>query len=315
VTEKQSLVSVVMPVWNNAAYVGEAIESILAQTHDNVEFIIVDDGSDDECPGIIADYATKDRRIKPLYRQRNPHLLSGAQARHAGIAIAEGEYIAAMDSDDIALPDRIAMQLAYMQAHQLDACGGQAEVFGASEGSIWFPETAIAIDHELVFRVAMLHPTMIVKADFMREVRYNEDVGHDDYEWQTRATQLGKLGNINQTVLRHRVHQGQSNQLFREQFKADLRRFRFAHIFRLFPNISASEYQILGFMAERRPLATREELDLAGEWLIRLSTVADPKLRARNLRRWHEICTIADYRLPKAEMDDIGHRIFSATGD
>ncbi len=156
---------------------------------------------------------------------------------------------------------------------------------------------------------------MIVKADFMREVRYNEDVGHDDYEWQTRATQLGKLGNINQTVLRHRVHQGQSNQLFREQFKADLRRFRFAHIFRLFPNISASEYQILGFMAERRPLATREELDLAGEWLIRLSTVADPKLRARNLRRWHEICTIADYRLPKAEMDDIGHRIFSATGD
>ena len=173
------------------------------RTHTNFEFIIVDDGSDDGCSEIISGYAKDDNRIKPIYRNRNFNLKSGAQARHAGIDIATGDYIAAMDSDDVALHNRLEEQLQYIKAEGLDACGGQAMAFGDSNGAIWFARSHSGIERELIFRVGILHPTMLIRAEFMRATRYNEDICHDDYEWQVRASGTGRLGNLDRVVLQH----------------------------------------------------------------------------------------------------------------
>jgi glycosyltransferase involved in cell wall biosynthesis len=93
---KDFLISVVVPIYNVAAYLRKCVDSILAQTHQNLEVILVDDGSPDECPAICEEYAKKDARIKVVHKQNG----GLASARNAGIDIAQGEYLGFVDSDD-----------------------------------------------------------------------------------------------------------------------------------------------------------------------------------------------------------------------
>ena len=108
------LVSVVMPVYNGERFLAEAIDSILTQTFSDFEFIIVDDGSTDCSPEIIQAYDERDARVSFVQLAEN---MGEAGARNAGIAVAKGDFIAAMDCDDISLPERLRMQVDYMEAH------------------------------------------------------------------------------------------------------------------------------------------------------------------------------------------------------
>ena len=108
------LVSVVMPVYNGERFLAEAIDSILTQTFSDFELIIVDDGSTDGSAKIIQAYAERDTGISFVQLADNAGQPS---ARNAGIALASGKYIAGMDSDDISLPERLRMQVDYMEAH------------------------------------------------------------------------------------------------------------------------------------------------------------------------------------------------------
>ena len=103
-----------MPVYNNEMFVAEAIDSILAQTFTDFEFLIVDDGSRDRSLAIIQDYAERDARIRffPLLENRGV-----AVARNTGIAQASGELITGMDSDDVSRPQRLEKQVAFLCAH------------------------------------------------------------------------------------------------------------------------------------------------------------------------------------------------------
>ncbi len=284
------LVSVVMPVLNFGDYVAEAVDSILAQTHSELELIIVDDGSTDRTRDIVAGYARREGRVRPLYLDRDPTLTSSARAANAGIAIAEGAYIARMDADDIALPNRFAVQLAHMEANGLEVCGGQAIAFGAIDRPYWFPETADGIRRELIFRVGILHPTMIARADQMRARPYTIGASHEDYEWQIRSAFECVMGNTPEVVLRHRVHPEQANKRHADLFGRDLRRYRFHHVFRMFPRTSPHDYQILTWIAEHAAFENRTELEQAGRWLIRLADQPDAKLREFIVRRWHKVC-------------------------
>jgi glycosyltransferase involved in cell wall biosynthesis len=104
-------VSVYMPVYNAEEYVGRAIESILEQTLEDFEFLIVDDGSTDGSAGVIESY--RDSRIR-LFRQENQGCYP---ARNAALREARGEYLANMDADDISLPERLEKQAAFLDRH------------------------------------------------------------------------------------------------------------------------------------------------------------------------------------------------------
>ena len=106
-------VSVLMPVYNTERYVAEAVRSILAQTYDELEVLIYDDGSTDRSPEILHGLAERDPRIRLFLR---PHTGLTTWLR-AGVEIARCEYVARMDADDIAHPERLAAQLAYLEAH------------------------------------------------------------------------------------------------------------------------------------------------------------------------------------------------------
>ncbi len=121
-------VSVVIPAFNRAALIGETLASVLAQTYRDFEVIVVDDGSTDDTPTILAEYE-RDTRVRVI-RQTNQG--QGA-ARNAGIGAARGEYVAFVDSDDVWRPDKLERQL---------------DLLVESPGLAWVYADAYAFDHE-----------------------------------------------------------------------------------------------------------------------------------------------------------------------
>ena len=102
------IVSVVMPAYNVELYVEEAVRSILNQTFRDFEFIIVDDGSTDRTPEILRTFT--DPRIRLLFNEKNE---GNYPARNRGCRLARGKYIAVMDADDVALPERLEKQVRF----------------------------------------------------------------------------------------------------------------------------------------------------------------------------------------------------------
>ncbi len=90
------LVSVIVPIYNVEAYLERCVESILQQTYEHIEIILVDDGSPDRCGSMCEDYAQKDNRIKVLHKENG----GLSDARNAGLEMAKGKYVLFVDSDD-----------------------------------------------------------------------------------------------------------------------------------------------------------------------------------------------------------------------
>ena len=97
----QPLISVIIPVYKVELYLRECIDSVLAQTYQNLEVILVDDGSPDQCGSICEQYAEKDNRVCVIHKENG----GLSDARNAGIDVAKGEYIGFVDSDDWVAPD------------------------------------------------------------------------------------------------------------------------------------------------------------------------------------------------------------------
>ena len=141
-TKNHPLISVIMPVYNAGPYLVEAIESILNQSYQHFEFIIIDDASTDNSLQIIDKYARQYKNIRVIKNKKN---LGVATATNKGIAIAKGDLIARMDADDITLPQRFEKQVAYLEKHpDVVAVGGQCLLINADSriiGEKVFPQT------------------------------------------------------------------------------------------------------------------------------------------------------------------------------
>ena len=109
-------VSVIIPVYNDEAYIGQTIDSVLAQTYRDLEIIVVDDASTDNTPRLVQAYGEAVRYI------RLDHNQGAAVARNAGLFLASGRYVAFLDSDDCWLPTKIEKQLACFKNHPTGFC-------------------------------------------------------------------------------------------------------------------------------------------------------------------------------------------------
>ena len=110
------LISVIVPIFNVEKYLNRCVDSIINQTYENLEIILVDDGSTDGCPGICDDYAKKDSRIKVIHKENG----GLSDARNAGMKVAIGEYISFVDSDDYVIPDFIEKMLSILISERSD---------------------------------------------------------------------------------------------------------------------------------------------------------------------------------------------------
>jgi len=281
------LISVVLPVYNRERYVADTIQSILAQTYAPLELIVVvDDGSTDGSARIVREFAARDARIHPLF------LSQGSQwrARNAGVALSKGEYIAHMDDDDVALPDRLAAQLDWMRRTGVEICGGNIKKFGAENGLMWFPETHQAICHELLFRIALFLPTALIRADIARAHPYDESLVYSDYAMLTQIAHRYRLGNLPQIVLKSRYHPQQIHVIHHNAFRDEQRRYSLLYFHALFPDATAEDARACAHVTDGEPLASPADLKRAGTWLVRLAQTPDRFLCRQMANRWYVVC-------------------------
>lgn len=119
------MVSIIVPVYKVEKYLRECVDSILAQTYNDIEVILVDDGSPDGCPAICDEYATKDNRVKVIHKSNG----GLSDARNAGLDIAHGVYISFIDSDDVIDKQMIERLIEYAKNYSADIIGCESEMF------------------------------------------------------------------------------------------------------------------------------------------------------------------------------------------
>lgn len=198
-----STVSVIMPVYNtDEEYLRESIESILNQTYTDFEFVIIDDGSTNNAPEVMQEYASNDSRLKII---KGEHKGIGA-ALNKGLEVANGEFVARMDSDDISLPHRFETQVKYLDNNEdVSIVGSQIQKF-PNRGICRYIEEVSYLS--LIKGCMVAHPTvMFRKSDFDKfGLRYNEEWRvSEDYELWSRAVKHLKIRNINEVLLNYRV--------------------------------------------------------------------------------------------------------------
>jgi len=211
--QKETLVSVVMPVYNAGRFLDLAILSIMNQTYQNLELIIVNDASSDNSAKIIAKYKKLySRKIKVVTLTQNVNR-GGDAAGNIGYSLAKGKYIARMDSDDIALPTRLAKQVEYMEANKdVSVLGTQAEVIdinGVVVGVKKMPTSHELIEREFFTFHPLIHPTVMVrKSAIKRKKLYLTDYhANNDYlTFFTLLMQGKKMANLSESLLQYRVH-------------------------------------------------------------------------------------------------------------
>jgi glycosyltransferase involved in cell wall biosynthesis len=174
-------ISVIFPVGERTAYLREAIESILAQSFTDFEFLIIADGVSSAVLSILSGYV--DARIRLI---RLPLNMGISAARNAGLAAARAPYIALMDSDDIALPTRLATQYDFLQTHpEVTVCSSNSIKFfpDGTRFAMRYPETDGMIKARLlIVDSSILNPTAMYRADFVRrnKLRYDPNFPPDD---------------------------------------------------------------------------------------------------------------------------------------
>lgn len=202
-------VSVLMAVHNGARYLPEALRSILGQSFENFEFLIVDDGSTDASPGILIRAARQDPRIRLIFRPQR----GLATSLNELLGEAQGEFLARMDADDIALPERLALQVDFLVRNPEVVCVGGASMMIDDAGryltTLYPPETDQEVQAAaLAGHTPINHPTAMMRRGAVRVVG-----GYDgsypvaqDLDLWLRLGEIGALANLAVPVLKYRLH-------------------------------------------------------------------------------------------------------------
>ncbi|MEM9414642.1 MAG: glycosyltransferase family 2 protein [Planctomycetota bacterium] len=208
--EKRPAISIIMTAYNSGEYVEEAVRSLLAQDFEDFELVVVNDGSKDDTGTILDRMAKEDARLR-VFHQINMGICA---ASNFAVSKTRSDVIARMDSDDVAHPDRLGKQLAYMREHNLSCLGTYVE-FIDHKGRLL---TAIKspLEHDVIQETLMRGHCCIwhSSAMFTREVfdkagGYDEDFDCSvDIDLWLRMGEVGTLGNIPECLQQYRMHLG-----------------------------------------------------------------------------------------------------------
>jgi glycosyltransferase involved in cell wall biosynthesis len=227
----EPLVSVVIPAYNAALHLSEAVESLFAQTHKNLQIIIVNDGSKDDTAKVADALAQKDKRVEVIHKANG----GVSAARNDAFKAVKGEYVCFLDADDVYLPEKVAKQVNFLEAHpevvlvHCDYFIGN-ETFQNLErvyrgnppaplGQVfiycnWFPPLTPMLRASLVKKVGFFDTTL---------------AGGEDWDYWIRCLEHGKFEHINEFLAMYRRHSKQSHHnqgmMRRDETKAIERRY------------------------------------------------------------------------------------------
>ncbi|MEM6884725.1 MAG: glycosyltransferase family 2 protein [Verrucomicrobiota bacterium] len=200
-------ISVVMPVYNASATLGAAVESICAQSFEDWEYIIIDDGSSDGSVALLEDWAAKEPRIRIF---KNPENLGLPRSLNRGLSESRGRYIARMDADDICEPERLRKQVEWMEVHpDTVLCGTWVQFFGSKTHVRQMPTEHEELRVKMLLEYPFEHPTLMMRRSFLQEhdLRYNESLRlSEDLDLCHRVARKGRVTNLPEPLLRLRQH-------------------------------------------------------------------------------------------------------------
>ena len=206
-------VSVVMPVYNRERYVREAIDSILSQTYSDFELIVIDDASTDRSASVIE--SRKDSRTRVFHNPKNLGLI---KTRNLGLSLARGQYVATLDSDDVALPQRLALQAAFLDANPhiavLGCLGERTDEYGAHLSFTRPVADPAAIKWQLILKNCIINTSVMYRRDiilglggYRDSCSVNSVQSAEDYDLWCRVSREHPITNLPQVLVKYKWHQ------------------------------------------------------------------------------------------------------------
>lgn len=215
------LVSVIIPTYNRGEYLRRAVDSVLAQTYGNLELIVVDDGSTDETPRYLS--SLSDSRVRVVTRGERSN---AARARNAGLAVAEGEFVAFLDSDDLWLPTKLELQMRRLRERPearwcytlfsiIDGAGNDIPTLA---GGPWLPLEGWLVEQIVRAEVLALVQTLVAEHSLVREIGGFDDdlVFGQDLDLRLRLAARSPAAAVPEVLCKIREHPGRSTYLDQE---------------------------------------------------------------------------------------------------
>lgn len=207
-----NLISVIMSAYNERIdWIEKSMESILNQSYENIEFIVVlDNPENEELKEVLKDYQSRDRRMKLIINEKNLGLVSSL---NIALRHCTGAYIARMDADDISVRNRLEMQKRYLEENGLDFVFSGVEVID-EEGRRLYETNTLPLDAEETKKALeginiSFHPTWFLKSGILNELQGYRDISYcEDYDFLLRCLNKNyRLGKMGQAVLQYRVRE------------------------------------------------------------------------------------------------------------
>ena len=203
----QPLVSVLMTAFNAGDYIGDAIQSLLRQTYTNFELLVLDDGSIDNSREIVDSF--HDERINKVYNEKNEGLVA---ARNRLVRLSRGKYIAFLDADDRAFPQRLQKQVEFLESSNISICGTGHFTLEELTGHI---KTSKQLNNDPDIRALitvcspLCNPSIMILAEVLKKFPYKPgNDGAEDYAlWQELALAGYKFANLSDILITYRLHE------------------------------------------------------------------------------------------------------------
>jgi glycosyltransferase involved in cell wall biosynthesis len=275
-----------MAAYNGAAYIDEAVASVLAQTHAALDLIVVDDGSTDGTAAAVEGWARRDPRVRLLRRDHLGHAL----ALNAGIAVADGAFIARIDHDDVWRPEKLGLQLDWMARHGVDVCGAWVRRIGEASGTIRFAQGHAAIRAETLFTCPILDSATVFRGDVLRAHPYPaEAFVRQELTQCLRLLPGHRFANLPRVLCDYRFHAGQKTRRFAAMVRyrhAQLRRQAFAD---QFPGAPAEDVAAFADLTMAGTAMNLSQLRAASRLFLGYLRFDDKETRLRMRRRWRQL--------------------------
>jgi glycosyltransferase involved in cell wall biosynthesis len=206
------LITVLMPVYNGATYLNDAIDSILKQTFSDFEFLIIDDCSTDQSIDLIKAY--NDPRIKLIVNKKN---MGQSNTLNKGLSLAMGEYIARMDQDDISMPVRLKKQMEFMdECPNIGVCGSWIQHFGKYDYLTPLELDDDSIKIKLLTNQNLAHSSVMIRKSTLVKYQLNYDPTFTvamDYDLWVRMFEYCSFANLPEPLLKYRTHKNQKSKI------------------------------------------------------------------------------------------------------
>jgi glycosyltransferase involved in cell wall biosynthesis len=264
-------VSIIMATRNRARLLASALASLRRQTHRDLEICVLDDASTDDTPILLDRLATTDRRIR-WWRREAPQGL--ASALNFLIDKASGAFLARMDDDDLAYPERMASQLAFMQSEHVDVCGTWYRRVAGWRRSVARPAVGHeAICAELLFQPPLLHPSVMMRRSVVERCGgYPEDAPHaEDYALWVKLLPDARFGNCPRVLMDYRLSAQQVSRAHHPEQLRNARALRSKALDRLGILCDKRQRELHSHLRDPEPIVELGHLHQIYAWLEVLS--------------------------------------------